>query len=386
MQHAHYKKWMIGVLLSIAILVGSIVAINVMVDAYGIFRKDFSHQPYALIPNMNYIKMKFLMENRERFDSFIFGSSRVENIDQSKISNGRYYNMTYALGLPQEHLANIKYLLQKGVKIRNIIIGIDEFSYQVDPAPRRSALMNQPLPAISGRKLENFYGEYFFKLKGVIPQLQAYIRHNYTRRNDPIELHMRYDMFETGRLFCRSCDDDIEKDRATHATHFEKPAMYFEGDYIDDTIAAIRDLAGVCRTHNINLILFISPSQQVAYLNTNLERFARFKKELAGVTGYFDFSGLNSITKDPYYYYEPLHYRPMVGDLMLAVMFGNPELAVPRDFGVYVTDANVEAHLRQQCLEVRKIQDAVSLTAVNAAYARSCVGPVASAAPINRGQ
>jgi hypothetical protein len=384
-QPAHYKNWTIRVLLSVALLVGFIVIINVVVDAYGIFRRDFSRQPHALIPNMNYIKMKFLMENRERFDSFIFGSSRVENIDQSKIANGRYYNMTYALGLPQEHLANVKYLLQNGVRIKNIIIGIDEFSYEVDPGPRRSSLMNQPLPAISGRKLENFYGEYFFKLKGVIPQLEAYIRHNYTHKNDPVELHMRYDMFGTGRLFCRTCDDDIEKDQATHGRHFEKPAMYFEGDYIDDTIAAIKELVDICRANDINLVLFISPSQQVTYLNTNLERFARFKKELAGVAGYFDFSGLNTITRNPYYYYEPLHYRPIVGDMMLRVMFGKPEIAVPADFGMYVTASNVDAHLRQQCLDVQKIRDMVSLTDINAAYSRSCAETVAVSFYTSRG-
>jgi hypothetical protein len=367
-----YKRWTRRVLVSITLLVGIVVAINAVVDAYGILRTDFSLQPHGQVPNMNYIKMKYLLEHKERFDSFIFGSSRVWSIDPLKIPGGKYYNMTYTLGLPQEHLANIRYLLKNGVTVKNVLIGIDEFSYQIDPGPRRSNLMTQPLPAISGKKLEDFYGEYFFKLQELLPQLKAYIRHNYTHKNDHLEQHMWYDMFGTGRVFCRDCDEEIEKNRAAHARNFSKPAWLFDGEYVQGAIAALSDTVALCRAHNIHLVLFISPSEQVAYLTTNLERFARFKKELAGVTAYYDFSGLNSVTTDPYYFYEPLHYRPILGDMMLNVMYGAPDVTVPSDFGTFVNADNVDVHLKNQCLEINQIRASIPLSAVNVSYADSC--------------
>ncbi len=373
-QSVSYRAWTTWVFAATGMLVGSIVAVNIVVDAYGILRKDFSRQ--FQVPNMNVIKMHYLMENKNKYDSFIFGSSRVENIDQSKIPNGRYYNMTYALGLPQEHLENIKYLLQNGVAIRNIIIGVDEFSYQVDPEPRRGGLLTQPLPAISGKRPVDFYSEYYLKLGGLLPQCLAYVRHNITKRDDPMEQRIVYDMFATGRLFCRGCDDEIDRNRKAHDKRFLAPAMYFNADHIAGTIAAIRELVDVCKKNGINLVIFISPSPRITYLSTDLQRLARFKKELSSVTGYFDFSGLNTITEDNYYFYEQLHYRPMVGDMILKVLFGKPDVWVPADFGFPVTAATIDRHLQEQCREIRAIRTSVPLNEANASYAERCAtGP-----------
>jgi hypothetical protein len=83
-----------------------------------------------------------------------------------------------------------------------------------------------------------------------------------------------------------------------------------------------------------------------------MQRFFRFKKELAAVTDYYDFSGLNSITTDNYYYYETSHFRPLVGDMMLNIMIGAPDVEHPADFGFLVTPRNVDDHILGQCREV----------------------------------
>jgi hypothetical protein len=82
------------------------------------------------------------------------------------------------------------------------------------------------------------------------------------------------------------------------------------------------------------------------YLNCNVEQFNAFKKQLSEVTDYFDFSGINSITSNNYYYYETSHYRYVVADMILARIFNDPPVSLPSDFGVLVTRANLEAHLQ----------------------------------------
>lgn len=72
----------------------------------------------------------------------------------------------------------------------------------------------------------------------------------------------------------------------------------------------------------------------------------------------WDFSGYNSITTEEVppagdsmrrmkYYFEPSHYRPAAGDLVLDLMFGYraPDREIPEDFGVHLTSANIETHL-----------------------------------------
>lgn len=66
-----------------------------------------------------------------------------------------------------------------------------------------------------------------------------------------------------------------------------------------------------------------------------LDRFREIQYRLAQITPYYDFSGLNRITTDDYYYYEVSHYRPIVGDMIIHRIFDMPKEA-DTDFGKYV--------------------------------------------------
>ena len=61
-----------------------------------------------------------------------------------KIPGGDYYNMNYSEGLPGEHLDDIKVLLEKKIPIRNIVIGLDNFSYIMRPDDHRGQIMRHP--------------------------------------------------------------------------------------------------------------------------------------------------------------------------------------------------------------------------------------------------
>jgi len=363
------KKWTISVFLSITILVAAIVSVNVMVDTYGIFRTDFSRQ--FVPPNISYVKIKYLLENKSRFDSYVFGSSRVSYINEEKITNGRYYNMFYAEGVPEEHLANIRFLLKNGVSIKNLMIGLDEFSFVIDPKQHLSSLLVQPYPGVSGKKFQDFYGEYFFRLDKFIPELEDYINHNYTKGNSSTQNSVIFDMYGTGRILLPAVDEEIERNVQTHIRDkkFSEP-FHRVGDNSTNALAAMREIVSLAKKEGINIIVFINPIHKTTYLDANLNQFAVFKKRLAAITEYYDFSGLNSITTNNYYYYESSHFRLLVGDMMLKTMLGAPKITVPSDFGFHVTRENIDAHLRNQCREIRKIKN--ELNPVNSTFALSC--------------
>lgn len=85
-----------------------------------------------LEPNKNYIKTKYILENKLKYDSFIFGSSRVGVIPTEKVLGYKFYNMTYSEGLPNEWLNTLKTFIENNIKIKMIIIGIDDISFKVD--------------------------------------------------------------------------------------------------------------------------------------------------------------------------------------------------------------------------------------------------------------
>jgi hypothetical protein len=369
-----FKKWTIVVLGVILFLIGSVGAVNYVVDPHGVFHDDPSRIPQT--PNLSYQKMSYLLTERHAFDSFLLGSSRVANIDVRHIPGGRWYNLFLAAALPEEHLQHVRFLLDNGISIHNLLIGLDDFSFLFDPRDHLSELDLQPHPGVSGKKLPTFYSEYLFKAKRFFPLLNSSIRSSARRKTSPDEARYRFDMRGTGMVFCRDCDEKIERERDAHVRSaiFLKPWEYrfVEGDHLDASLAALREIVDLSRQNNIRLVLFINPIHKRTYLNAHLNGFARFKKGLALIADYYDFSGLNAVTTNNYNYYETSHYRLLVGDMMIKTIFGEPLVGVPPGFGVRVTRHTVDSHLASQCRELQDLPVLEGLSAENRAYAASC--------------
>jgi hypothetical protein len=350
------KKWVAWVLGAVFAAMGLVVLINFIIDPYGIWRTDFSRQFQE--PNQNYVKMKYILAHKDKYDSFLFGSSRALQIDTRKIAGGRFYNMGFSEGVPEEHLENLKLLLASGVHIKNVIIALDDFSWRIDPQFHRQQLLRQPHYLISGKNRIAFFSQYLFNSYRLNRTIRNFVRHNYTRRGTPQETRTFYDMFGSGRVICTTCDSEIESDVAKYVSdpRFNKPYL-FGGDNMTRALGSIRGIVRLCRENGISLTVLINPVHRTTYLKTDLPMFFRFKKELADITPYYDFSGLNAITTNNYYYHETSHFRELVGDMMLARMFGAPRVAVPAGFGQFVTDRTVDAHLAQQQAELRDIPE-----------------------------
>ena len=119
-------------LLIISVFAVYIAAIHtifpILVDPFNIFHAD-SIRDNGIQPNQNYIRTKYILGNKDTYNGFLFGSSRVGAIHTDKIPGAKVYNMAYPNGLPSEHLANIMTFLESGIKPSVIYIGVDSISY-----------------------------------------------------------------------------------------------------------------------------------------------------------------------------------------------------------------------------------------------------------------
>ena len=139
------------------------IAIPILADPYNVFHWR-RIRDNGVEPNSNYIKMEYILHNPDKFDSFLFGSSRTGFVDVEKIPEGRWYNMSYSEGLPLEHLENLKELIDNGIIPKNVMIGVDNISCFVDPAIHDKQFYRIPYPREN--KL-GFYANYF-SIKGGI--------------------------------------------------------------------------------------------------------------------------------------------------------------------------------------------------------------------------
>ena len=357
------KKWLITTLFLIMLFAALVVAVNFYVDHHAVRlslfsgNKEINQTIYPDGINQHMFNPERIFRNPEKFDSFLFGSSRVAVIDVSKIPSGRFYNMTYSQALPAQHLAILKAFLQRGVKIKSVVIGLDEFCFSLPAAAHQKHLLRIMHPDVNGPNRAAIFAMYFFR-KPNIKELTLW------------KDRVLFDKME-GRFIMNNQGLNLlwlEKEKNIDATGkpiFEydikkyEPITYGRNE-MDEAFAAIKELMELSRKHHFSITFFITPFYSNLYLN-NAEALMDVKERLAQLTDYYDFSGFNSTTTSNMNYYEESHYRYRVGDMIIKRIFGGGAVDVPDDFGVLVTRENVGRHVKQQKRELEQYLKARNL-------------------------
>ncbi|MEN6508509.1 MAG: hypothetical protein ABFD63_07000 [Smithella sp.] len=358
-------KWLIATLSLILLFAALIVAVNLYVDHHGVRLSLFSSggkisQNQIVYPdgiNQHMFNPELIFRNPEKFDSFLFGSSRTSVIHVEKIPDGRFYNMSYSLGLPTQHLAILKAFVNRGIKIKHVIIGLDEIAFAMPPAATQKHLVRIMHPDTGGPGRLEIFGMYFFRK----PELEELGR--WQDRVVQGKMNGRIIMTPHGvNLVWLEKDRIIEK-AAKPVFHFAadqyKPVTYGPKE-MDEAFKAIEELVALSQSHHFRLTFFISPIYSQLYLN-NAESLLTAKARLAQMTDYYDFSGFNSVTTNPVNYYEEVHYRYRVGDMIIERIFGGSIAALPEDFGVLVTKQSIGQHLEKQKRELEQYLKSHSL-------------------------
>lgn len=324
MKEKKYFRILISLVLGMLIFTA---VFNYRLDAYGIFRKDYSEQ--VLEPNKNYVKTKFVLDNPDKYQSYIFGSSKVGHIETDFIEQTSLYNMCYSEGIPSDWLDTIQTFIENGVQIDTVLLGLDEFSFTVDPESHEHDLLRlcySDLDWFAKLKyyvLKNPFDVYNFKtIASVI-------------KKDPYYLTTD-DLWNTGIAY--GIDDYVEAnwDTVKDNPAYEKPIDFYQKDRVDATIEDIRQILNLCRENKIEVILFFNPVHHLTYaLHEDITDKA--KEQLQEITSFWDFSGYNSVTCDNYYWYETSHFRHNVGRMILERIYAlDCGVPIPEDFGIYV--------------------------------------------------
>lgn len=328
------RRFFIMILAFTALFLFPYAAYNYKYDYSGILKNDFSPTELHVEPNQHIMKMRFLTANPNKYNAYCFGNSRVGKIDLTHINNDlRYYNMTYSEGLPAEWLSDLKILVKNGAKIKQILIGIDEGTISTDPKSHENQFLRMPY-----REHEDWLTDLKYLLNMPAPVITPEI----FERDKGF-----FDIYGTGRPSAPWIDEWIEQHPAEHAADpkFNAPYIASGTGRVAETIDELAKLKQFADENGIETIFFINPLHHVTYRNINLNDFNELKRRLALISGYYDFSGINSVTTNNYYYYETSHFRPVVGDMMLKRIFETKKDA-KTDFGVWVTKDNIENHLQ----------------------------------------
>ena len=203
-------------------------------------------------PNKNYIKTKYILANPKKFNAFIFGSSRVNNIPPDglpKSLNGKklnWYNMTSSIGTPDDHLMTIKTFLKNNIKMEFVIVQFDEIVMHRTPEQQKSDLLRMPYQIYDKNKVKFFLPYLKTKVDDtIITQIK-----NYEHEKHELQTKWFYD-YGTGIYASNfSLTENIDPScyEIGHPGYSRKEA------YKD-----IENIAILCKNNNINLILLTTP-------------------------------------------------------------------------------------------------------------------------------
>ncbi|MBO6149138.1 MAG: hypothetical protein J6O55_07355 [Lachnospiraceae bacterium] len=324
------KTFLIKCMVFAAILAAVFLPIGIGLDPYNVFH--WKHiRSNGVEPNKIYVKMSNILENPKKYDSFLFGSSRMGFFDVSRIDDGKYYNMAYSEGTPAEHLDNLHIMLERGIVPKNITMGVDDISYFVDPAMHLNQLYRKNFPwdgTLSEKA--SFYLSYL-DLITLTDSVSVVMEHK------PSDLDYGKRLLETG------------SENLTIKTQFDatnvKPSW---SDYYsprEQSFQEIQDIIDLCKEHNIKLRIFTHPLNGHTYKKDIANGYLVFLRRLAEITDYYNFSGFNDITLNMENYYETSHYCPDVANMVIdRIYYGKTdERLLSQGFGVYVTKDNVDS-------------------------------------------
>lgn len=321
----------------------SIIAVlfSITVDPFNIFHA-LDIRDNGVEPNKNYIKMKYILNNPDKFDTFVFGSSRVGNIHVNNIWGASAYNMTYSEAIPLETLNNVKTLIENNIIPKTIYLGVDNLSYTIDPDSHNSA--SNASYEMSVENPIKFYSYYLDPAMSFKSYTTIIYKHT-------VDDSYSYRFYEFG------WNSDYGNNDTTYDFDNAEPSI--SNSYrLDETLAEIKELKELCDSNNIKLVVFTNPLYYVTYDAALDQDYLVFLKKLASITEYCNFSGYNSITTNSSNWIDNSHYTAEVSDKVLECMCFHAyyEGLYEEGFGYWVNENNVDEFIKM--LQINKVNHA----------------------------
>lgn len=332
------KKLVLKIVLIAVISVIPLLAYNIILDPYMVLRKDPSHM--FICPNERYFKTDYILSNPTKYDSFLFGSSRVSQIPVeliSKATGSSFYNMTYIAGVTSDHLPILKLFIDRKLKIKNVIIGLDYYTFSAMPAENRTRNIMYPLTLMEKAK---FYYTYL----SLEPDSSMLKEIKFDGKEAV------YDLAGTGGYHFIRRERQLGLEPLKHEAKFKNPFAVLCTDQVEKTLAEIQEIISLCRANGIKLSFFINPDYLNMYLCQDISFLNLIRVRLAARTDYWDFSAPNPIIADKFNFIDPIHYREKVGAMMVEKMC-QTATPVPADFGFLVTKANIKQYAERAAKE-----------------------------------
>lgn len=321
-------------------LIGIITIITLLLsylyfDPFKILRSYNDYSYSYVIPNRDYISTTMFIKNYKKnsYNSFIFGSSRTlafrpDSWRKYLSDNAKPFMFDASDESIYGIYTKLKYLDSTNVKINNaLIILCRDASFSYTENSKGHLYIKHPVT--SGESNWNFQFEFFkaflspkflfnfysYKVIGAYkPFMSGYIEN-------------RKITFDTITNEINIIDQETEISHNPTQYYLKRKNLFFArtaGEQIDSVrrinskqLNMLQDVKRILEKNKTNYKVVISPLyEQIKFSNSDIS----ILNDIFG-NNLFDFSGKNKFTESMTNYYETSHYRPIVGDSILNIIY-----------------------------------------------------------------
>lgn len=324
------KQWILYILMSVLILSLSVITINFIVDPYNITKYNLLNIKYKFARDDRTEKVNYF-KTLDKFDNIMIGSSRVYSMNPKIVSDilgGTTYNFGVGTATVEDHLGIIKYLEREDKLPKNIILGVDFYTFNPDIPLNSYFLRNKELNFLSYTNFdENFFSKLysFDSLRASFKTLKKHFSKKKTKsRFDSLGWIGGYENYEN-----RDIVADAINTKKEISDEIVKTYSNLNYSYVDkNRIKHYEDIKKICRDNNVKLYIFNTPLNPLLLkrLHNNNNTKLALNQFVNYLNSFQNFQNLyfhESLYRDIRNFHGATHTSVNAGDIILRLVLNN---------------------------------------------------------------
>ena len=340
-----YKKWYMAFAAVFLVTCLILMSFNYVVDPFGVFGDNFLKMyNYDISKNGRIAKISYLDRNYEMFNSYIVGGSKSGSLlpetAEKYYPGSKFYNLNMIGGRFYDYEHTIYYLINK-YNAKNIILQISQLELNI---PKTATT---PIMMLNGKLFSDYPVKFYFKFLMQNPTYSIEKLLEYRKWTKKYEEEFFYQSYNGAynrtkeeRLISKR-PNDIFGDKS----RFPENSPKIKGTAIKINLESLQRIKDFCEQKGVNLLVITAPTYITELETFPIDDFAKYMKDISKITPYWNFSGYNSINTEMTNFYDDNHFRVLVGDMMLARIFGDTSVEIPADFGKLITPENANTEI-----------------------------------------
>ena len=319
------SRWITYFFIIPALLTTTVIGVNVIVDPYSMTNFNLLNIPNKFSRDDRVEKVAKL-KTSGTYDTIMLGSSRVYSMNPlmvSKLIGGTTYNAGVGTARIEDHLGFVKLLERINKLPKNLIIGLDFYTFNEEVESTKYFIKNSDLNFISNDTFQKSYTSNFISIDAFRASYKTLRNFLVNKEKKPF-----FDAYGAGGVASTVFSftplptqaDSFPKSEIIEEYHYVKTLKYPK--ISQARIDYLYELIDIAKRNNIKLYIFITPLY--GELLTMVEHDKKLYKKLITLrhliqskSDFYDFTQHDSIIDNAKYFGNPTHTTTQGGNLVL---------------------------------------------------------------------